>query len=736
MNKKYLKNDILASFVVFLVSVPLCLGIAVASGVAPISGLIPGIVGGILVGMLSKSQISVAGPAAGLVAIVLAGVISIGSLTGFFLAVVLAGFFQVIFGYLRMGTIAYYFPSSVIKGMLAAIGIIIILKQIPHLIGYDLDYEGDLDFFQMNEENTFSELFKACSFVSWKIAFSGILSILVIIVWDKYKPKKLKMIPGALLGTLLGLFLNMIFINLNITSLIITKEYMVNIPVIADLSEIGQLITLPDFSQFGNYYVWTVGVTLALVASLETLLTIEATDKIDPLKRVTPTNRELKVQGLGNMISGLVGGLPITSVIVRSSANVNSGGRTKTASVINGFLILFGTVLFAAFLNKIPLTSLAAILIVTGYKLVSPFNFKRMFKIGYDQFIPFIITIVATVFTDLLIGIGIGMVSSFTYILVKNLQNKHFEMSEKNDALHIVTITLPEEVSFLNKASILLTLDKVESKSMVIIDASNTFYIDYDVLEIIKEYQKEKAPQKKIKVSLKGFKKRYEIVEQTQSQSPEIKKSNTITAETQSEMTPETGIKLLKEGNARFINNLKNNNNLLEQANELRDGQYPFAAILSCIDSRTSAELIFDQGLGDIFSVRIAGNFVNKDILGSLEFACKVAGSKVILVLGHTNCGALKGGIDAEQVDKLGLINLSDMVHHFDGCINNILKDGGERKSSNKDLLNKLTRENVKKAIKDIHEFSPSLSQMEKDGEIKILGGIYYLENGVVEFLD
>ncbi len=513
MNTKFIKDDILAGIVVFFVAVPLCLGIAVASGVPPISGLIAGIIGGIVIGFVSKSQLSVSGPAAGLVAIVLAGIESTGGFQAFFLAVFIAGIFQFLLGLARAGTIAYFFPSSVIKGMLTAIGIIIIMKQFTHFIGYDTDYEGDLSFLQTDGENTFSAFFNAFNHIHPGVALTGLASILAIALWDKYKKGSLKVLPGALMGVIVGLLFNSLFQAAGWENLIIRPEHLVNIPVIESASGVGELITFPDFSQIGNKEVWVLAITIALVASIETLLTIEATDKIDPMKRVTPTNRELLAQGIGNSISGLLGGLPITSVIVRSSASINSGGKTKLASIFHGIFLLLGTVLFAAFLNKIPLTSLAAILLVTGWKLANPKVFKSMFELSIYQWLPFIVSVFAIVFTDLLTGILIGITVSIVFLLIKNLQNTHFITTQSQNGKRAIRIELTKEVSFLNKATMLITLDRIKPDSHLIIDASQSFYIDYDVLEVIREFATVKAPERNIKVDLMGFKEHYGIIE-------------------------------------------------------------------------------------------------------------------------------------------------------------------------------------------------------------------------------
>ena len=503
------KADLIAGIVVFFVAVPLCLGIALASGVPLFSGIIAGVIGGIVIGFLSQSQVSVSGPAAGLVAIVLAGITSIGSLEGFFLAVVLAGVIQLVLSLLKAGGIAYFFPSNVIKGMLTAIGIIIIMKQIPHFVGYDKDYEGDFAFWEASGSNSFSSLLSSFDFLHWGVTLAGLVSLVGMVLWDNYKPTPLKVIPGAIVAVVLGLLMNVIFIALNVQGLIIMPEHLVQLPVFESFADVKSTLILPDFTQISNAAVWTVAITIGLVASIETLLTIEATDKIDPYRRVTPTNRELFAQGTGNIISGLLGGLPITSVIVRSSANINSGGRTKIASIFHGILLFIGALFLSQFLNYIPLTSLAAILLVTGYKLANPATFKTMFKKSYYQWVPFVVAVVAIVLTDLLTGIFIGIGFSILGIIITNIRNTSFVKREKINNQNYLKIELAQEVSFLNKATVLLLLDKLEEESKVLIDASKTVYIDDDVIEIIQEFVTIKAPDKNIEVKLTGFKEHY-----------------------------------------------------------------------------------------------------------------------------------------------------------------------------------------------------------------------------------
>ena len=484
-----LKNDLPASLVVFLVAMPLCLGIALASGAPLFSGLIAGIVGGTVVALMSGSPLGVSGPAAGLAAIVITAIPELGGFETFLLAVVVAGVIQIILGVVKAGIIGYYFPSSVIKGMLSAIGIIIILKQIPHAFGYDKDPEGDLAFVQADGQNTFSELVNMIDYVSPGAVLISILSLAVLILWDRPFMKKISLfniIQGPLVVVVLGIVLNLI---LEGTSLMISKDHLVSIPVASSIDGFLGQFTTPDFSQWNNPKVYIIGATMAIVASLETLLCVEATDKLDPQKRVTPTNRELLAQGAGNIISGFIGGLPITQVIVRSSANIQSGGKTKASAFFHGVLLLVSVVAIPTLLNLIPLASLAAILFVVGFKLAKPSVFKQMLKLGTAQFVPFIVTIIGIVFTDLLVGIGLGLSVAIFYILYNNFKTPyHFDPASYKKGEPIV-IHLSEEVSFLNKGSILQTLNHLPNDSKVTIDGSKTKTIHPDVLEIIEDFK-------------------------------------------------------------------------------------------------------------------------------------------------------------------------------------------------------------------------------------------------------
>ena len=492
---KHLKADIPASIVVFLVALPLCLAIAQASGAPMFSGLIAGIIGGIVVGFFSGSPLGVSGPAAGLVAIVSGAIGDFGGLTNggfeiFLVSVVLAGVFQVIMGFLKAGIIAYYFPSSVIYGMLAGIGIMIFLKQIPHAFGYDKDFEGDDSFLQPDNENTFSELVNMLDYISPGVVIITAVSLFILILWNTKFIKKIKVlgaIPGPLLAVIVGIVLNKTFASN--PDLAIAREHIVSLPIATSSSEFFGNFSLPDFTALANPSVWIVAVIIALIASIETLLCVEASDKQDDLKRITPTNQELKAQGIGNIISGLIGGLPLTQVIVRSSANQQAGGMTKASTIIHGLLILLSVILIPELLNLIPVGVLAAILLVVGFKLAKPALFKTMYKQGMGQFIPFVVTIVAILFSDLLIGICIGM-GVAVFIILRNNYKVPLDINSEidEDKVKNITVTLSEDVTFLNKASMLSTLNNIPDNSMVEINATNTHFIHYDVVKIIEDF--------------------------------------------------------------------------------------------------------------------------------------------------------------------------------------------------------------------------------------------------------
>jgi SulP family sulfate permease len=491
---KHLKNDLPASIVVFFVALPLCLGIALASGAPLFSGVIAGIVGGIVVGMASGSPLGVSGPAAGLAVIVLTAIGTLGgSYQAFLTAVVLAGVLQLLFGYAKAGFIAYFFPSSVIKGMLTGIGLLIILKQIPHAIGWDKDAIGDDAFNQADGQNTFTEISKAFEFITPGALVIAAISLAILILWDTVLTKKHKifqLLQGPIVVVILGICMNLAY-SKGLLPYSLNEKQIVSIPVPDSIGSFFGQFTFPDFKALTNFEVWKIAIVIAIVASLETLLCVEATDKLDPDKRITPTNRELKAQGLGNIVSGLIGGLPLTQVIVRSSANINFGGKTKMSAILHGVFLLISAIFIAGLLNLIPLASLAAILLMVGYKLAKPSLFKQMYKLGWEQFIPFLATIVAIIATDLLKGITVGILVGIFYTLRHSYRNSHHvkDIVSDNNGQAVHHLVLAEEVSFFNKASLLNTLDSIPNDSKVIIDCTNSKSIAHDVIEIITNYE-------------------------------------------------------------------------------------------------------------------------------------------------------------------------------------------------------------------------------------------------------
>ncbi len=497
------KSDLPASIVVFFVALPLCLGIAMASGAPLFSGLIAGIVGGVVVGAISNSSLGVSGPAAGLTVIVLTAIERVGGFDAFLVTVVLAGVIQIVLGLIRAGVIGHYFPSAVIKGMLSGIGIIIILKQIPHAMGYDADYEGDLSFIQVDGENTFTELLKTLDAITPGAIIVCLISLAILLLWDNFIPKKralFKLIQGPLIAVVVGIVYQVVTASY-FPEFSLGAKQLVNIPVTNDAGEFFSQFTLPDFSYIFRSEIWLTAFTIAVVASLETLLSVEATDKLDPFKRSTNTNRELIAQGSGNMVSGLLGGLPITQVILRSSANIQSGGKTKLSTMLHGVFLLICVSTIPFVLNLVPLSVLAAILLVIGFKLVNPASIKEMYKQGWSQFLPFATTIVGVVLTDLLTGIILGIVMAVIILLYNSYKNSHLLHREDLDQGKVIKLTLAEEVFFINKGTIINTLNKIPRDSQVIIDMSKSVHIDVDVLEVITDFRT-KAVEKNIKVNM------------------------------------------------------------------------------------------------------------------------------------------------------------------------------------------------------------------------------------------
>lgn len=501
-----LKYDLPAGLVVFLVALPLCLGIALASGAPLFSGVIAGLIGGLVVGALSGSEISVSGPAAGLAVIVATAIQNLGSFRVFLLAVAISGVIQVVIGFLRAGVFGNYVPNSVIKGMLGAIGVVIILKQIPHALGWDADYEGDFDFFETmaGTSNTLLDIVRAVYTASPTAVVISIVSLGILIAWESpflQRYRFFRLAPAPLFVVILGVVINE-FCRVVLDGYHLRAEdgHLVTIPVAAGLGEFFGQFTFPDWSAWNNRQVYLTAGTLAIVGSIESLLSIEAADKLDPFRRISDTNRELKAQGIGNLISGLIGGLPITSVIVRSSANAYAGARTRLAAIAHGLLLLICVLLIPVLLNKIPLACLAAILLVIGYKLTKVGIYQKMYRAGFDQFLPFIVTVTAIVFTDLLTGITVGLVVGFFFVIRTNHHSSITLVSQENYYM----VRFNKDLSFVNKNELKEKLMMIPNDSIVIIDGTKSTYIDSDIYDVILDFE-QNAQYRNIEVELKHF---------------------------------------------------------------------------------------------------------------------------------------------------------------------------------------------------------------------------------------
>ncbi len=726
--------DLKAGVVVFLVALPLCLGIALASGAPLLSGLLAGMVGGLVVGILSGSHTSVSGPAAGLATVVAAEILSLGSFSSFLLAVVLAGLIQIGLGLAKGGFIAAFFPTSVIKGLLAAIGVILILKQIPHLLGHDVDPEGEMAFIQPDSETTFSELFTLFGDFHLGASLVGLMSLLLLVGWDRWKLLKNSIVPAPLVVVLLGLATGQWFELLG-DPWFIKPNHLVQVPVADGLGEFFGLLTWPDFSQWTNPAIYTVAFTIAIVASLETLLNLQAVDRLDTQRRTSPPSRELVAQGVGNVVCGLIGGLPITSVIIRSSVNVNSGGKTKAATLIHGILLLVSVPIIPNLLNKIPLSCLAAILIMTGIKLASPTLVKQMWSAGRHQFMPFAITVFAIVLTDLLVGVLIGLTLTIAFILNSNLRYPIRRFVEKHLGGEVLHIELTNQVSFLNRAALSSVLAEVPRNGHVLLDAQNTDYIDPDVLALIRDFKEQAGPARGIEVSLVGFKTEYQLDDR-------IQYVDYSTRELQEAITPQQVLQILKEGNERFRTGRHLTRDHVRQVRATAKAQHPMAVVLSCIDSRTPAELIFDLGMGDIFSVRLAGNIISPKVLASAEYGCALAGAKLILVVGHTHCGAITSAVkllrsNRTAAEATGCQNLDQIVTVIQDAIDPVtLKTiQTQPESEISSLADSVARRNVVRVVESFRQQSSTLNGLVKEQRIAIVGAMYDVGTGAIDFL-
>jgi len=716
------KFDFVAAIVIFLVAIPLCLGIAMASGAPMFSGIISGVIGGIVVGCLSGSQVSVSGPAAGMAAVVLTAIAQLGDFNTFLLALVLAGLIQIIIGALKAGFIGEYIPSNVVQGLLCAIGILLIVKQLPFALSLSTTLtEFNKELLDTTQGVSLDPLINLTQHIDMGAVLISLLSVAMLIYFDKTNNKWLKSMPAPIFVVFLGVVINAIYIKVG-SGWVQEQANLVNIPVHDSIKALSALIQTPDWSMLTNTNVYLYALIMATVASLESLLNVKASEKIDLLKRHCSKNKELIAQGTGNILSGLIGGIPVTSVILRTSVNIQAGGKTKVASILHGFFILFAVILIPKILNLIPLASLAAILIMTGYKLTKPSIYKNIYEQGHDRFIPFMATVISIIWLDMLNGILIGLVVSLFYILKNNSQVRIDIVQESHPNGVINRIILPQQITFLNKAALFTELDTIPRHAKLIIDAKHTHYIDKEIIELLQEFQEE-AKLRQISLNLMGFKEHYDIHDH-------IDFINVTTYDVQANLTPKDILAILQEGNKRFFTDTRIHRSTKMDIHYTSKTQHPIAVILACIDSRVPVETVFDMSFGDLFCIRVAGNVVNDDILASVEYACHIIGAKLIVVLGHTRCGAIQAACN--HIEDTGHIN--QLLAKIQPAIAEETTITDERNGNNEKFTDKVTALNVKNTMTRLYEDSNVLKNLIDQEKIGIVGAIYNVTTGAVEF--
>ena len=722
--KRQLKFDVTAAIVVFLIAIPLCLGIALASGAPLLSGILSGIIGGFVVGILSGSHVSVAGPAAGMCAVVLSVITQLGGFDVFLLALFIAGIYQFIAGLLRAGFIADYVPSNVIQGLLSAVGLLIIVKQIP--LAFTLSHSiASLKTELLDISSGFSlePLREVSIHINTGAVILSLSALMILILVDNTKNRWIRSLPGPFVVVVMGIILNEVFL-LSGSSFAQIGPHLVNIPKHAGLGDFLAQMQSPDWSALKNPHVYVLAFLISSVASLENLLNIKAGERLDIKRRYCSKDRELIAQGIGNMVAGLVGGIPITAVIVRTSVNIQAGAKTKMSTILHGAFILFAMMLIPDALNKIPLSSLAGVLIYTGYKLTKPSMYIAMYRQGLDRFIPFLITVICILCFNLLLGILAGLFISLFFILKSNSEVRLDIIKEHYPKGAISRLILPQQTTFLNKASLLAELDSIPRNSELIIDARYSDYIDKEIIEFIKEFQAEHAQHKHISLNLLGFKDHYQIHNY-------IDFINVTTYEVQSILTPHQALILLQEGNTRFKLDKCIHRSFKTDIEHTASTQHPIAVVLGCIDSRVPVETIFDMSFGDLFCIRVAGNVVNDDVLASMEYACNVVRAKLIVVLGHSGCGAIQAACD--DVKKGFITQLLAKIKPAiaaETCTKN------DRTGKNNDFVHTVTQLNIANTIHSIYHESPILGDMIDKEEIGIVGALYDINSGDVAFQD
>jgi carbonic anhydrase len=721
--KRYLKFDLVAAIVVFLVAIPLCLGIALASGAPLFSGILSGVIGGIVVGSLSGSHVSVSGPAAGMAAVVVAAILQLGDFNTFLLALTLAGLIQFFIGMFKAGFVADYVPGNVVQGLLCAIGILLIIKQLPLAFTLAADFnELKTHLLETTEALAVSPLLALSHHLNSGAMFITFISLAVLIFFDKTKNKILKEIPAPILVVILGIVFNEIFMWFD-SRMIQDSPQLVNIPETDSLHEFFHQLQYPDWSAWGNPKVYLYAFIMATVASLETLLNMKAAEKLDKLRRHSSSNQELIAQGVGNMTAGLIGGIPVTSVIVRTSINIQAGSRTKLSAILHGVFILLAVMLIPGALNKIPLSSLAAILIYTGYKLNKPSIYKSIFAQGWDRFIPFIVTVICIIVFNLLAGILIGLAISFFFILKTNSQARIDIIQEVYPNGKTSRLVLPQQMTFLNKGALVAELDSIPKNSQLIIDARYTQYVDKEILEVLNEF-KEEAHNKQIALNLIGLEDSYKVHNY-------IDFITVTTYDVQTNLSPGQVLKVLHEGNQRFLKDTRIHRSNRTDIRYTAKKQHPIAVVLGCIDSRVPVETIFDTTFGDLFCIRIAGNVVNNDILASIEYACNVVGAKLIVILGHTRCGAIQSACDGIEKG-----HITELLNKIKPAVHAEHQTKDERNGENIGFVTQVTQINIANTLKNIYLQSDIIQKMIDNDEVGMVGALYDVHSGTVKYKD
>ncbi|MDA0660879.1 MAG: SulP family inorganic anion transporter [Planctomycetota bacterium] len=723
-----------AAIVVACVAIPMGMGIASISGAPPEAGIIAGIIGGLLVGSLSGSPTSITGPSAGLTLVLASLIGTLNSFETFLLAVTIAGLLQVVFGVAKLGWLSSFFPSSVLDALLAAIGIILVLKQVPHLLGHDTDPEGDMAFLQSDRRTTFTELLSLFEGdVHLGAATVGLFTLALIVALQYWSRSKKLQFPSMFLGVVVGSIAGLLISRLG-EAWLIDGEHLISLPVGNRDAGWSSVLRFPDWTQLSNPLVYLTAGTIAVIASLETLLNLSATDRIDQSDRPSPTNRELIAVGIGNTLCGLVGGIPMSAAVERSAVCLQAGSRTKLCAILHGLVLLIAATLFPFVFNQTPLSVLAAVLIVTGGWLARPAIFIRIWQGGRYQLVPFLVTIGAILLTDLLIGVVVGLVFAVGFILNSNLRRPLRQVMERHAGGEVLHIELAEQVSFLNRPVIERALRSAAPGTQVLLDATNSDYIDPDILAMIREFVK-KSSIHNVTVSLRGFRQKYALDDVIQF-------VDFTSREIQEKMTPTEALKILQDGNERFCTNRRLSRDLGRQVQATSAGQHPFAAILSCIDSRAPVETILDLGVGDVFTARVAGNVVSRKVLGSLEYATAVVGSKLIVVLGHTKCGAVHAAVKLADAGKTGAEATG--CQHLDSILEEIHPSidltqlrsiEPKNEAARNQYAENVSRRNVIHSVRSIVETSQTIRKLVDEGRLAVVGAVYDVSSGKVDFL-